>query len=98
MGSGPPTSRTSRANPGDLVSAIQDLRIKGVSDKDMREIMDDALEKYEVKEWESLLSAAPKALLALGECFSLALLNGIGQTTQNNDQSMYANASQSPHT
>ena len=89
MGSGPPKLGTSSAHPDDFISEIRALRIRGLGDKDMEEILCDVLAEYEVKDWERLLTAAPSTILTIGECLFVALSNGIGQTAQKKDKSMY---------
>ena len=84
------TQDTSDTSPGDVISALQALQIKGVRDKDMREILNDVLAKHEVKEWGSLLAAAPNVLNATGKCFIVALSGEVEKITQQGDKSMYA--------
>ena len=67
MGNASPTLETPDANPGDIISALQALHIKGVENEDMEIILEDILKQNETKEWENLLAAAPSALYAIGQ-------------------------------
>jgi hypothetical protein len=77
-------------NPGDIISALKALEIRGVKNKDMQKILSGVLANHEVKEWESLLAAAPQALYAIGQCFVVALSGNVGQIVQKRDKTMYA--------
>ena len=84
------TLATSAAEPGNIISALQVLPTKSAGNRDMQNILREELVRSEVKDWESLLAAAPNALSAIGECLTVGLSEKVDQITQKRDPSMYA--------
>jgi hypothetical protein len=86
----PNTPSTPDAKPGDIISKLNALQIRGVGNKEMQKIVTQVLAENNVKDWGRHLAAAPGALYAIGQCFIVAFSGSVGQIVQKKDTLMYS--------
>jgi len=74
---------------------FKSLRTKGVSDEEVQYISHQLLLQTEAN-WGDLLSAAPRTLCSLGQCFVIAWSESADSMVQERDESMYSKLELSP--